>query len=88
MKVYAKVFATLVQHLSGTVLNAYPEGVRAGFLLEVELPEGSTVADLVAYLGLPKEEVRITFVNGKAQELGYCLSPGDQVGIFPPIGGG
>ncbi len=66
----------------------YPRGIRAGFSFEIELPEDSTLADLVAYLILPREEVKVTFVNGRAQELDYLLSPGDQVGIFPAVGGG
>ncbi len=56
--------------------------------LEVELPESSTLADLVAHLGLTREELKLTFVNGRAQELEYHLVPGDEVGIFPPVGGG
>jgi molybdopterin converting factor small subunit len=54
----------------------------------VELPESSTLADLVAHLGLPREELKLTFVNGRNQELGYRLAPGDEVGIFSPVGGG
>ena len=88
MKVCVKVFATLVRSVSETVLARCPQGIRAGSLLEVELPESSTVGDLVAYLTLPREEVRVTFVNGRAQELDFLLSPGDQVGIFPAVGGG
>ena len=88
MKVYVKVFATLVRSISEAVLTRYPQGIRAGSPLEVELPESSTVGDLVAYLGLPGEEVKVTFVNGRAQELDYLLFPGDQVGIFPAVGGG
>ena len=88
MKVYVRLFATLVQSVPEAVLARYPRGIRAGFSFEIELPEGSTLADLVAYLVLPREEVKVTFVNGRAQELDYLLSPGDQVGIFPAVGGG
>ena len=88
MKVYAKVFATLVQSLPKAVLARYPQGIRSGSRLEVELPDNSTVADLVDHLELPREEVKVTFVNGRAQPLGHILLSGDQVGIFPPIGGG
>lgn len=88
MKVTVKLFATLVQSVSGIVLTRYPQGIRAGSPVEVELPEGSTLSDLVAHLALSGEEVKVTFVNGRAQELDYPLSPGDQVGIFPAVGGG
>lgn len=88
MKVYVKVFATLVRSVSKAVLARYPQGIRAGSPLEVELPESSTLDDLIAYLALPREEVKMTFVNGRAQELDCLLAPEDQVGIFPAVGGG
>lgn len=88
MKVYVKVFATLTRSISKAVLARYPQGIRAGSSLEVELPESSTLDDLIAHLALPREEVKVTFVNGRAQELDYVLIPGDQVGIFPAVGGG
>ncbi len=88
MQVSVKLFATLVRHVSQTTLANHPQGVRAGTPLEVELPADSTLADLVAHLGLPDEEIRMIFVNGRARELDYGLAAGDQVGIFPPVGGG
>jgi sulfur carrier protein ThiS len=54
----------------------------------VELPEGSSLADLMTHLGLPKEQVKVSFVNGRHQDLEHGLEPGDEVGIFPPVGGG
>jgi len=88
MQVQVKLFATLVQNLSGPVLAQYPEAVRAGHPFELEMPEGSTLANLVADLALPDAEVKVIFVNGRAQPLDYRLQAGDTVGIFPPIGGG
>lgn len=88
MKVYVKLFATLVQDLSQAVLTRYPAGIRAGAPFEVELPAGSTLADLIAHLALPREQAKVAFVNGRAQKLDHLLAPEDQVGIFPPIGGG
>jgi molybdopterin synthase sulfur carrier subunit len=88
MQVHVKLFATLVSSVPQAVQARYPQGIRPASPLEVELPAGSTLADLVAHLALPREEVKIVFVNGRAQELDYRLAPGDQVGIFPPVGGG
>jgi len=88
MRVLVKLYATLVQHVSQIVLDKHPQGIRAGTPLEVELPAGSTLVDLVAHLGLPDEEVRMVFVNGRAKALDYGLLDGDEVGIFPPVGGG
>ena len=59
--------------------------------LQMHLPEGSTMADLLAGLGMRTEERGITFINGKLSampglqpDLGHILSDGDRVGIFDP----
>jgi molybdopterin synthase sulfur carrier subunit len=79
MKVTAKLFATL---------SHYAQGTRAGTPLEIELPEAATLQDLIDQLKIPPPEARVTFVNGIIQELDHQLKNGDEVGIFPPIGGG
>jgi molybdopterin converting factor small subunit len=88
MKVTVKLFATLVALLPDRISEHYAQGIRAGSPLEIELPEGSTLADLVDHLTLPREKVRVIFCNGRAQKLDYRLAPGDEVGLFPPVGGG
>ena len=88
MKVYVKVFATLVRQVSGPILDRYPDGVRSAVPLAVDLPDGSAITGLIAALGLPGEEVKVVFVNGRSQPFDHRLSPGDQVGIFPAVGGG
>jgi molybdopterin converting factor small subunit len=88
MKVYAKLFATLVKLVPEQIVEHYPQGIRAGTPLEIELSPTSTLADLLEVLTLPREKVRVIFVNGRAQPLDYQLAPGDEVGMFPPIGGG
>ena len=79
MQVYVKLFATL---------RRYADDIPAGKPLELELGEGSSLQDLMDCLRIPPEETKVTFVNGRAQELNYTLESGDEVGIFPPIGGG
>jgi molybdopterin converting factor small subunit len=79
MKITVKLYATL---------SRYNQGKRAGTPLEMELPEESTLQNLIGQLKIPLEETRITFVNGIIQEPEYRLNDGDEVGIFPPIGGG
>lgn len=88
MKIRVRLFATLIQSIPESARACYPQGIRAGVPLEVELPEQSTVADLVEFLNLPSEQVRVAFVNGRARPLDYGLASGDEVGIFPPVGGG
>jgi sulfur carrier protein ThiS len=88
MQIQAKLFATLIRVVPDRIREHYPQSVRAGSPLEVELPEGSTLADLVEHLGLPAEKVRVIFVNGRIRQRDTVLAAGDEVGIFPPVGGG
>lgn len=88
MQIQAKLFATLVPLVSDRIRERYPQGIRAGSPLAIELPDGSTLADLVDHLGLPGDKVRVIFVNGKVEQRDHVLAPGDEVGLFPPIGGG
>ncbi len=79
MRVRVKLYATL---------RRYRETAQPGTPFEVELSDGAALGDLVAQLELPREEVKVAFVNGRARTMDWPLRPGDQVGIFPPIGGG
>lgn len=58
---------------------------------QILLPEGSTLADLLARLGMPTEERGITFINGQLSampglqpDLGHLLHQDDRVGLFDP----
>jgi hypothetical protein len=57
--------------------------------LQVRLPEGSTLADLLEHLRVPTEERGITFINGRLSampgvqpDLCHILRNGDRVGLF------
>lgn len=88
MRVQVRLYAALERLLPDTILEGAPQPVRAGTPLAVELAEGSTLADLLAWLELPPDRVKVIFVDGRIQPLDYCLRAGEQVGLFPPIGGG
>jgi molybdopterin synthase sulfur carrier subunit len=79
MQVRVKLYANLSRTLSHTA---------PGIPFEFEVPHGATVGDLVNELKLPREEVKLFFVNGRARPIDWPLEPGDEVGIFPLIGGG
>ena len=76
MNLEVRLFATL---------RPYMEGACKGLL---EMPKGATIADVVARLDLPDEEIRLIFVNGKHEKRETVLHEGDRVGLFPPVGGG
>lgn len=50
--------------------------------------QGTCVMDLVTKYGIPEEDVKLIFINGKRELLSYVLKDNDRVGIFPPVGGG
>ncbi len=79
MRVTVKLYATLVR---------FKDGTRAGRPFEVELPEGAIVQDLIDHLKIPAEETHIVFINSIIEETYSNLKDGDNVGIFPPVGGG
>ncbi|HXG23025.1 MAG TPA: MoaD/ThiS family protein [Chthonomonadales bacterium] len=79
MQVTVKLYATL---------RRFAPDERAGIPFKVDLPDDATLLDLINRLKIPPEQTRITFVNGIIQESDCKLRDGDEVGIFPPIGGG
>ncbi|MGC8837859.1 MAG: MoaD/ThiS family protein [Anaerolineae bacterium] len=79
LHVRVRVFATLLRHR--------PD-LRPGTFLDMELPQGATVLDLIRRLHLPVEEVKVAFVNGRSRPFDWPLQEGDEVGLFPAIAGG
>jgi sulfur-carrier protein len=55
---------------------------------EREYPAGTTIANIVEELRIPKEEIGIMLVSGRHVELEHQPRPGDTVSIFPLLGGG
>jgi sulfur carrier protein ThiS len=55
-------------------------------VLEVE--ESASVKEVLHSLGLPLEEVKVVFVNGRHASLDQVLGQGDKVAAFPAVGGG
>lgn len=74
MRVRVKCFATLGDHTP-------PEGF-------LELEGGSTVEALLPLLRLDVADIKLVFVNSKNSALETVLADGDQVGLFPAVGGG
>ena len=53
----------------------------------IELPDSARIIDLVRRLSLPG--TRLIFVNGIAQgSEQHLLKEGDEIGVFPLLGGG
>jgi molybdopterin converting factor small subunit len=84
MKITFKLFAMLTDYL--------PHEARSTNVLEIEVPEGATVGQVIERFALPPKLVHLVLVNGTyvepAQRLTRSLQPGDTLAIWPPIAGG
>jgi molybdopterin converting factor small subunit len=54
----------------------------------MDLPASATVQTVLDLLGISAQETRVAFINGLIRDVDWVLAPGDQLGIFPPVGGG
>ena len=79
MKVQVELYATLSKFL--------PPGAE-GRKAVLELPEGTTVGDLLNRLGISAEMAALLLVNGTHQSPDTALKDGEVVAIFPPLAGG
>ena len=55
---------------------------------EIEVAEGTTVRNLLQALKVPRENVKLVFVNGVHANGDEILRAGDRVGVFPAVAGG
>jgi molybdopterin synthase sulfur carrier subunit len=70
-----KLFATLDKFMPASA-NRYP------------IEPGTSLSVLLDQLGIPKDQAKIIFINGKKAGPDTVLNGGERVGIFPPVGGG
>ena len=79
MKVYVKLIATYQEHL--------PPGTE-GNTTEVDVPTGSTVAEVLTPFGIPLDDSSVIVLNGLTVDLNTPVSEGDKVAAFSAIAGG
>ncbi len=83
MKITFKLFATLSDYLP-------PQ--KQGNIVQLDVPGGSTIADLVQQLNLPIQLVHLVLVNGKyikpEDRNTHLLIESDVLAIWPPVAGG
>ncbi len=70
-----KVFATLQKYTPDNAEN-YP------------IEPGGAVRAFVEQLGVPADQTKLIFIDGRRGSLDSILHGGERVGIFPPVGGG
>ena len=79
MKVEVRVFATLRKYLPG---------LGIGEPKVLELPEGTTFAELCDLLELPAAEVKVIMRNGRQTKFEELVADGDRIAYIPAVGGG
>ena len=74
-------------HLHTTLQRQMPKGaVRR---LEVTLPAGSTLADLLVRLEVePNQDSILLVINGRQADASQALAGGDEVHLIPALSGG
>ena len=78
---------TVTVHLHTILQRQTPEGLVSR--LEVEIPTGSSLADLLDYLAIDlAPEHLLLAINGRVANLEQTLRAGDQVNLMPAISGG
>jgi molybdopterin converting factor small subunit len=84
MRVTFKLYAMLSDYL--------PDEARRTNAIDLDLPHGRTVGQVIEEFNLPPKLVHLVLVNGNyiqpAEREGRLLAEGDVLAIWPPIAGG
>jgi sulfur carrier protein ThiS len=88
MRITFKLFAMLTDYLPRQV-DGRP---RSGNVIELDLPEGSTVQQVIDRFDLPARLVHLVLVDGtfipKEERESRELVDGQTLAIWPPVAGG
>ena len=75
-QVQVKLFASLRQFVGGQSS------------VNVDIKSGDTIATIIDRLEIPQEKVQVVFLNARSTPLTTSLAGGEELSIFPAIGGG
>ena len=88
MRITFKLFAMLADHLPQQVDGRS----RQANAIELDVPEGTTVQQMVERFNLPGKLVHLVLVDGRyvppAERGARVLTEGEVLAIWPPIAGG
>lgn len=70
-------------HLFASLISFLPDS-DAPYRIQA----GTRIQDVLDQLKIPRETVKLIFINGRKTGPDTLLEGGERVGIFPPIGGG
>ncbi|MEJ2040770.1 MAG: MoaD/ThiS family protein [Desulfosarcinaceae bacterium] len=71
-----------------SVLRQYCPGYDPEKGVDLELPAGATVAQMLARLSIPHEKAPVVACDGIILKAGDLLSEGGRLQVFQPVGGG
>ena len=74
--------------LLGSFRDLVPDAGVAPGCTSLVVPDGETVADVLARLPIPARGLPTFFVNGRHSEREQVLREGDELSVFPAVGGG
>ncbi len=77
-----------LQVFLNATLRQYVPGYDPYRGLSLEVAHGTSVAEIIADLGLPPGEVTLIMVDGRCREADFPLQGQERLALFPPIGGG
>ena len=84
MDITFKLFATLTDYL--------PPAARRSNVLNMEVDDGMTIAQIIEPFGMPEKLVHLVLVNGTfvppEDRAGKVLNDGDVLAVWPPVAGG
>ncbi len=67
------------------ILRQYIGGAPS---IDVEIDPGQTVEQVLVQLGVPLDQTRIIFLDNRPADLSAVLHGGEQLNVFPAVGGG
>ena len=79
MKIELRLYASLA---------AFMPEKKSGNPWVIEVSEGTTIRNLLQQIKVPREDIKVLFLNGIHARDEDVLKEGDRVGIFPSVGGG
>ena len=80
IQVNAKLFASL--------RNKVPEHKDWTQPIPVSFDGVATIGDLLTHFDVAFPQAIVAVVNGTRRKMDWLLEDGDEVGLFPPVGGG
>ena len=77
----------MIVRLIGSYRKLLPPGTQ-GSKVEMQIPNGTSVASLLAQFDVPLTDDSVIVVNGLSVDWGTTLAEGDEVSAFSAMAGG